>query len=150
MRLRGSKAGPLFVWKDGSPLQKPQFNLTQAKLPAKNCWTQFSNWCSYYCCICWSRGLNNSNTRALKEFIIFSIYQVGTKTSGSCFIHISRVCALNSCVQNIYDNCMLVYIECNVCISQFNYKSLKFKTFASMDGGRWAVLLICRDKLLTS
>ena len=41
LRLRGSKAGPLFVWKDGSPLQKPQFNkavklaLTQAKLPAE-------------------------------------------------------------------------------------------------------------------
>ena len=41
LRLRGSKAGPLFVWKDGSPLQKPQFNkavklaLTQGELPAE-------------------------------------------------------------------------------------------------------------------
>jgi len=39
LRLRGQKEGPLFMWKDGSPLQKPQFNmavrtaLTQAKLP---------------------------------------------------------------------------------------------------------------------
>ena len=41
LRLRGQKEGPLFMWKDGSPLQKPQFNravrtaLTQAKLPAE-------------------------------------------------------------------------------------------------------------------
>lgn len=41
LRLRGGKAGPLFIWQDGSPLQKPQFNkavrlaLTQAKLPAE-------------------------------------------------------------------------------------------------------------------
>ena len=40
LRLRGPRSGPLFTWKDGSPLQKPQFNkavrtaLTQAKLPA--------------------------------------------------------------------------------------------------------------------
>ena len=41
LRLRGQKEGPLFMWNDGSPLQKPQFNkvvrtvLTQAKLPTK-------------------------------------------------------------------------------------------------------------------
>ena len=41
LRLRGSKAGPLFIWQDGTPLQKPQFNkavklaLTQAQLPAE-------------------------------------------------------------------------------------------------------------------
>ena len=40
LRLRGPKEGPLFMWKDGSPLHKPQFSkavraaLTQAKLPA--------------------------------------------------------------------------------------------------------------------
>ena len=41
LRLKGSKAGPLFVWKNGSPLQKSQFNkavklaLTQPNLPAE-------------------------------------------------------------------------------------------------------------------
>ena len=41
LRLRGQNEGPLFVWKDSSPLQKPQFNravrtaLIQAKLPSK-------------------------------------------------------------------------------------------------------------------
>ena len=40
LKLRGPKEGSLFMWKDGSPLQKPQCNkavkmaLTQAKLPA--------------------------------------------------------------------------------------------------------------------
>ena len=41
LRLRGLKAGPLFIWQDGTPLQKPQFTkavklaLTQAQLPAE-------------------------------------------------------------------------------------------------------------------
>ena len=41
LRLRGLKVGPLFIWQDGTPLQKPQFTkavklaLTQAQLPAK-------------------------------------------------------------------------------------------------------------------
>ena len=41
LRLQGSKARPLFIWQDGTPLQKPQFTkagklaLTQAQFPSE-------------------------------------------------------------------------------------------------------------------
>ena len=35
LRLRGQKEDPLFMWKDGLPLQKPQFNKLAVKLPAE-------------------------------------------------------------------------------------------------------------------
>ena len=41
LRLRGLKAGLLFIWQDGKPLLKPQFTkavklaLTQAQLPVE-------------------------------------------------------------------------------------------------------------------
>ena len=96
LRLRGSKAGPLFIWQDGTPLQKPQFNkavklaLTQAQLPAeKFAGHSFRVWCSYYSCISWFRRLNHPDTWTLEELIVPSIHQAGTKISSGHFTYLS-------------------------------------------------------------